>query len=166
MAAKTHSPEVKEQVRNLIEVDGKTPAEVSRELGVPKQTISDWARLEGWEVPEVIRRVRIQEQRLVRDPVLDSALKRLEALPKDLREAEYDEAMHQVACSVGVILKQLPHTELVAKADKVAKLVDMAQTILGRQDAKRSAGPALSFNILASRAAPPPMQLADAEEVN
>ena len=165
MAAKTHSPELKEQVRNLIETEGKTPAEVSRELGVPKQTISDWARLEGWEVPEVIRRVRIQEQKLVRDPVLDSALKRMETLTREQREAEYDEAMHQVACAVGIILKQLPHTELVTKADKVSKLVDMAQSYLGRDGDRRSTGPALSFNILSSRAAPPPLQLADAEEV-
>ena len=128
---------------------GQTPTEVARATGLSLATLSEWAKAEGWAVTEVIRQVRIQEQRINVDPALDMLVKRMEGLPKADREAEYDDAMHKLACSIPLVIRQLSHQEIVTKADKVARLVELSRSILGRGSAKHST-PMLSLSLLST----------------
>lgn len=143
-----HKEEVKAEAQRLMEA-GQTLTEVARATNLSKTTIADWAKAEGWQVTEVIRQVRIQEQRINVDPALDMLVKRMEGLAKPDREAEYDDAMHKLACSIPLVLRQLSHQDIVTKADKVAKLVEMSRSILDRGSAKRQA-PLLSLGILSA----------------
>jgi hypothetical protein len=111
--------------------------------------VQGWAKSRGWIVPEVIRQVRVQEQRLVVDPALDLLVKRMEGLPRAAREQDYDEAMHRLACSIPLVLRQLSAQDLVTKADKVAKLVEMSRNVLGRSE-KQRATPMLNLGVLLS----------------
>ena len=90
-----HKDEVKAEAQKLMEA-GQTLTEVARATGLPTTTLSEWAKAEGWQVTEVIRQVRIQEQRINVDPALDMLVKRMEGLPKADREAEYDDAMSEL----------------------------------------------------------------------
>lgn len=162
----SHDPKLKEEARRLMEEEGFTLTETARKVGVSKTVISDWATAGEWRRTEVIRQVRIQEQKLVTDPVLDAAIQRLDKMPRSQREAEYDEAMHRWATAVPILLKQIPHNELVTKADKVAKLIEVSRKVLGKDESK--ARPAmLSVGILSSAPIPSrisqPLELADAE---
>ena len=118
-------------------------------MGLEKEVIHGWAKDRKWVIPDVIRQVRVQEQKIVVDPVLDQMVKRMEGMPRSQREVEYDEAMHRFACSVPMILKQLSPQDIVTKADKVAKLVEMSRNVLNRNEAKRSA-PLISLGILSA----------------
>ena len=159
-----HTDEVRAEAQRLMEA-GQTLTEVARATGINITTLSEWAKAGGWQVTEVIRQVRIQEQRINVDPALDMLVKRMEGLPKADREAEYDDAMHKLACSIPLVIRQLSHQDIVTKADKVAKLVEMSRSILDRgQSAKRQA-PLLSLGILSAGQLPDRMvqtlQLAD-----
>ena len=158
-----HKEEVKAEAQRLME-SGQTLTEVARATGLSKTTISDWAKAEGWQVTEVIRQVRIQEQRISVDPALDMLVKRMEGLTKAEREAEYDDAMHKLACSVPLVIRQLSHQDIVTKADKVAKLVEMSRTILDKAATKRPS-PVMSLGILSAGPLPqrmlPALQLGD-----
>lgn len=126
-----------------------TLAETSRHMGLAKEAIHGWAKDRKWVIPDVIRQVRVQEQRIVVDPALDQMVKRMEGMPRAQREVEYDEAMHRLACSVPMILRQLSPQDMVTKADKVAKLVEMSRSVLSRNEAKRTA-PLISLGILST----------------
>jgi predicted transcriptional regulator len=151
--ATRHPEEIKEKARQLLEDEGATLTEVARVLGVTASVVQGWAKSKGWRMPEVIRQVRIQEQKLVVDPALDMLIKRMEGLTKAEREQDYHESMHRLACSVPLILKQLPAHELVTKADKVAKLVEMSRNVLGVNE-QRKAAPMLSLGVLMSNQLP------------
>jgi predicted transcriptional regulator len=151
--ATRHPEEIKEKARQLLEDEGATLTEVARVLGVTASVVQGWAKSKGWRLPEVIRQVRIQEQKLVVDPALDMLIKRMEGLTKAEREQDYHELMHRLACSVPLILKQLSAHELVTKADKVAKLVEMSRNVLGVNE-QRKAAPMLSLGVLMSNQLP------------
>jgi hypothetical protein len=146
--------------------EGSTLTETAEACGVAIQVVSDWAESGGWKRPEVIRQVRIQEQRLKVDPMLTAAIQRLETMPRSQREADYDEKMHRIACSVPLILSQMSADELVTKADKVAKLVQLSREVLGR-GVKASRPPTISLNLLSNNPLPPrreeTLQVIDAE---
>ena len=147
--AAAHPKEVKEQARVMLEDEGCTLTETARRLNLAKEVVHGWAKDHKWIVPDVIRQVRVQEQRIVVDPALDMLLKRMEGLPRAAREAEYDESMHRLACAVPLMLRQLPATELITKADKVSKLVEMSRNVLGRNE-KTKATPMLNLGVLLS----------------
>jgi transposase-like protein/DNA-binding XRE family transcriptional regulator len=147
--AASHPEELKEQARQMLEEEGCTLTEVARRLGLTASVVQGWAKSRGWVVPEVIRQVRVQEQKMVVDPALDLLIKRMEGLPRASREADYDEAMHRLACSVPLMLRQMTAQELVTKADKVAKLVEMSRNVLGRSE-KQRASPMLNLGVLLS----------------
>lgn len=147
--AASHPKEVKEQARVMLEDEGCTLTETARRLGLAKEVVHGWAKDHKWIVPDVIRQVRVQEQRIKVDPALDMLIKRMEGLPRAAREAEYDESMHRLACAVPLMLRQLPATELITKADKVSKLVEMSRNVLGRSE-KAKAAPMLNLGVLLS----------------
>ena len=147
--AASHPEEVKEKARTMMEDEGCTLAETARRMGLAKEVIHGWAKDRKWVIPDVIRQVRVQEQRIVVDPALDQMVKRMEGMPRAQREVEYDEAMHRLACSVPMILRQLSPQDMVTKADKVAKLVEMSRNVLSRNEAKRTA-PLISLGILSA----------------
>lgn len=147
--AAAHPIEVREKARIMLEEEGNTITEAARRLGLAKEVVHGWAKDHKWIVPDVIRQVRVQEQRIVVDPALDMLLKRMEGLPRAAREAEYDESMHRLACAVPLMLRQLPATELITKADKVSKLVEMSRNVLGRSE-KAKAAPMLNLGVLLS----------------
>lgn len=162
----SHDPKLKEEARRLMEEEGFTLTETARRVGVSKTVISDWATAGEWRRTEVVRQVRIQEQKLVTDPVLDAAIKRLTTMPRGQREAEYDEAMHLWATSIPILLKQIPHNELVTKADKVSKLIEVSRKVLGKEEGK-SKPAMLSVGILSSSPIPSripePLEILDAQ---
>ena len=133
----------------MLEEEGCTLTEAARRLGLTASVVQGWAKSRGWVIPEVIRQVRVQEQKMVVDPALDLLVKRMEGLPRASREADYDEAMHRLACSVPLMLRQMTAQELVTKADKVAKLVEMSRNVLGRSE-KQRASPMLNLGVLLS----------------
>jgi transposase-like protein len=147
--AASHPEELKEQARQMLEEEGCTLTEAARRLGLTASVVQGWAKSRGWVIPEVIRQVRVQEQKMVVDPALDLLVKRMEGLPRASREADYDEAMHRLACSVPLMLRQMTAQELVTKADKVAKLVEMSRNVLGRSE-KQRASPMLNLGVLLS----------------
>lgn len=147
--AAAHPEEVKEQARVMLEEEGCTLTEAARRLGLTATVVQGWAKDRKWIVPEVIRQVRVQEQRIKVDPALDMLIKRMEGLPRAAREADYDEAMHRLACAVPLMLRQLPANELITKADKVSKLVEMSRNVLGRNE-KAKAAPMLNLGVLLS----------------
>lgn len=169
MAAKTHSPEVKEKVRHLLEVEAKTITEASKETGVPKQTISEWAKLEEWKLTEVVRQVRIQEHRIQIDPATEAAMQRIRALPKRIREEEAEEKRHTLGCCIIEMLSHLPPNELLKNADKVKKLVDAADVLTGRKEKGSTPAAAISIGVLSNKPLPQQvqdvMQIADAHVV-
>lgn len=152
----------------MMEDEGCTLTETARRLELAPQVVSDWAKSRGWIVPEVIRQVRVQEQKIKVDPDLDLLLKRMEGMPRNQRETEYDEAMHRLACSIPLIVSRLGAADLVVKADKVAKLVEMSRNVLGLNEMQKSR-PVISLGILSAHTLPDrraePLQLSDAEEV-
>ena len=151
--AASHPEELKEQARVMLEEEGCTLTETARRLGITATVVQGWAKSRGWIVPEVIRQVRVQEQKLVVDPALDMLIKRMEGLPRSAREADYEEAMHRLACSVPLILRQMTAQELVTKADKVSKLVEMSRNVLGKNE-KGKASPMISLGVLMSNRLP------------
>jgi hypothetical protein len=154
MAAR-HPQQVKEEAKRMLEEEGCTISETARRMGLTINVVSGWAKQGKWVVPEVVRQVRIQEQKIVVDPALDAVIKRMQGLTKTAREAEYDEAMHQLACSIPLILKQMSAQEIVSKADKVAKLVEVSRNILSKNDKQQSR---TSFNLGVLLSSPPPIQ--------
>jgi uncharacterized protein YjcR len=152
MAAR-HPEEVKEQARQMLEDEGCTLTETARRLGIAKEVVHGWAKDKKWVVPDVIRQVRVQEQKLVVDPALDMLIKRMEGLTKKDREMEYEEAMHRLACSVPLILRQMSAVDLVTKADKVAKLVEMSRNVLNKNDKTKSPS-MLNLGVLVSSQLP------------
>lgn len=165
--AASHPKHLKEKARLMLE-EGGTLTEVANACGVALQVVNDWSDAGGWKRPEVIRTVRVQEQRLKVDPLLTAAIQRLETMPRSQREADYDEKMHRLACSVPLILSQMSADELVTRADKVAKLVQLSRDILGKSE-KKGGGPLLSLNLLSNNPIPErrvePLQVVDAGEV-
>lgn len=145
--AASHPEEIKEKARAMMEDEGCTLAETARRMGIAKGIIHGWAKDRKWVIPDVIRQVRVQEQKIVVDPVLDQMVKRMEGMPRSQREVEYDEAMHRFACSVPMILRQLSPQDVVTKADKVAKLVEMSRNVLGRNEQKKGV-PTINLGIL------------------
>jgi len=135
----------------MLEEEGNTITEAARRLGLAKEVVHGWAKDHKWVIPDVIRQVRVQEQRIVVDPALDTLLKRMEGLPRAAREADYDEAMHRLACSVPLMLRQLSANELITKADKVSKLVEMSRNVLGKSEKQRGT-PMLNLGVLLSSA--------------
>lgn len=133
----------------MLEDEGNTITEAARRLGLAKEVVHGWARDHKWIVPDVIRQVRVQEQRIKVDPALDLLVKRMEGLPRAARELDYEEAMHRLACAVPLVLRQLSAADLVNKADKVAKLVEMSRNVLGRSE-KQRASPMLNIGVLLS----------------
>ena len=162
-----HSKQLKEKARLLME-EGNTLTETAEACGVALQVVSDWADSGGWKRPEVIRQVRIQEQRLKVDPMLTAAIQRLETMPRNQREADYDEKMHRIACSVPLILSQMSADELVTKADKVAKLVQLSREVLNKGE-RAGRAPLLSIGLLSNNPIPErraePLQVVDVENV-
>ena len=151
--AASHPEELKEQARVMLEDEGCTLTETARRLSLAKEVVHGWAKDRKWIVPDVIRQVRVQEQKLVVDPALDLLIKRMEGLPRSAREADYEEAMHRLACSVPLVLRQLSAQELVTKADKVSKLVEMSRNVLGKNE-KGKASPMISLGVLMSNRLP------------
>jgi transcriptional regulator with XRE-family HTH domain len=145
----SHPEELKEKARIMLEEEGCTLTEAARRLGLTATVVQGWAKDRKWVVPEVIRQVRVQEQRIKVDPALDTLIKRMEGLPRAAREQDYDESMHRLACAVPLMLRQLPANELITKADKVAKLVEMSRNVLGRNEKQRAA-PMLNLGVLLS----------------
>lgn len=145
--AASHPEEVKEKARAMMEDEGCTLAETARRMNIAKEVIHGWSKAHKWIIPDVIRQVRVQEQKLVVDPVLDQMVKRMEGMPRSQREVEYDEAMHRLACSIPMILKQLSPQDIVTKADKVAKLVEMSRNVLNRNEQKKGV-PTINLGIL------------------
>lgn len=131
----------------MMEDEGCTLAETARRMNIAKEVIHGWSKAHKWIIPDVIRQVRVQEQKLVVDPVLDQMVKRMEGMPRSQREVEYDEAMHRLACSIPMILKQLSPQDIVTKADKVAKLVEMSRNVLNRNEQKKGV-PTINLGIL------------------
>lgn len=151
--AASHPEELKEQARQMLEDEGCTLTETARRLNLAKEVVHGWAKDRKWIVPDVIRQVRVQEQKLVVDPALDMLIKRMEGLPRSAREADYEEAMHRLACSVPLILRQMTAQDLVTKADKVSKLVEMSRNVLGKNE-KTKASPMISLGVLMSNRLP------------
>jgi hypothetical protein len=151
--AASHPEELKEQARVMLEDEGCTLTETARRLSLAKEVVHGWAKDRKWIVPDVIRQVRVQEQKLVVDPALDLLIKRMEGLPRSAREADYEEAMHRLACSVPLVLRQLSAQDLVTKADKVSKLVEMSRNVLGKNE-KGKASPMISLGVLMSNRLP------------
>lgn len=151
--AASHPEELKEQARAMLEDEGCTLTETARRLNLAKEVVHGWAKDRKWIVPDVIRQVRVQEQRLVVDPALDMLIKRMEGLPRSAREADYEEAMHRLACSVPLILRQMTAQDLVTKADKVSKLVEMSRNVLNKNE-KTKASPMISLGVLMSNRLP------------
>lgn len=151
--AASHDPALKENARRLMEEEGFTLTETARKVGVAKQVVHDWATAGEWRRTEVVRQVRVQQEKVITDPALDAVLQRLASLPRSQRERVYDEEAHQFACSIPLIVKQMPRNEVVAKADKVAKLFDLSRSVLGRDGAAQRL-PTLSLGILSANRLP------------
>lgn len=156
-----HPTETKEAARALVE-SGRSFSEVSEEMGLPKQTLSTWAKSEKWSIPEQDRTSRVRTSISM---TLDAVAQRLSGLPKAVREAEYDEKMHQIACSIPEIIAQMAPDEVLAKADKVAKLVAMSRDVLNRTESARPPAPSISVGLLTGSTLPTRIQLVDSQVV-
>lgn len=150
-----------ERARQLYEEEGKTLTETCEILQIPKETVSAWKEKEEWRPTEVKRRILVTNQRVLLDPSVDSAIKALSQSPKDQRVADYDEQMHIIACSVPLILQHLSPTEMVQRADKVARLVEMSRKVLGLDAPQQGKGP-LSLHLHANL----PSRMVDSETMD
>lgn len=121
-------------------LEGKSMAQVAQLVGVAPQTISRWAGLEKW----VDSLVDISP---AKNGTLEVAISALSSSSKATREADYDDKMHRIACSIPSILSQLPQSELLTKADKVLSLVRLSREILGKDKGKGNR-PMISLGIL------------------
>lgn len=169
MSRRGHPIELIERARVLIEEEGKTITETAEAVGLTKTVVHSWAKKFNWQLTEVVRRVHVKEQQVIFDPRLESALKRLESATKAEREADFDQKLHVLACSVPLIVQSLGPQELLTKADKVVRLIDCARSILGKDGSKARARSPLSIQLFSSpRQTEKPAQvleLPDSEEL-
>jgi hypothetical protein len=150
------SVETRQQCRELREAQGLEFQQIEEITGVPCGTVSTWAKRENWGVPRVIKHI-ISKRMTVKSntPSLQAALSALYKASYEDKEKAFDEHLHDIACAVPFIIKQMPVDEWVTKADKIAKLVQMAREVLGKGE-KREARSPVSISILAAN--PPPVR--------
>ena len=164
-----HPVELVERARILMEEDGKTLTETAETLGLATTVVHSWAKKFNWKKTEVLRRVHIKEQHIILNPTLESALRRLRSATKAEREAEFDEELHILACSIPLIVRSLEPHDVLSKADKVVRLVDCARSILGRDGSKMQPRSPLSIQLFSTaRQTEKPaqvLQLPDSEEL-
>lgn len=133
-------PETKAEAKRLFEA-GCTSYLVAKRCGLNYKTVENWARTEAWE------------QTIV-EPLpaahLDGAMAAMSGM---LTEAAYDEQLRKVALSVPFLISRLSVADVVAKADKVAKLIEMSREVLGKVDKGRG-NPVISVGILSAGGLP------------
>jgi transposase-like protein len=132
--------EVKAEAKRLYE-SGLPGYTVAKRLGVNYETLRKWTRVEGW--------VQTLSEPVPQATGLDSVLA---ALSGGITEDTYDERLRQIALSVPFILGRLDVSDLVAKADKVCKLIDMSREVLGKSEKSRNT--AISVGILSAGGLP------------
>ena len=138
MARVVIPPAVKAEAQRMFE-SGIPAYTVAKRLGVNYKTVDNWARQESWV--QTLAPV-------LANGSLESAILSLAPLTEDA----YDERLRKVALSVPFLISRLEVAELVAKADKVAKLVQMSREILGKVDKSRN--PVISVGILSAGGLP------------
>jgi len=134
--------EVKAEARRLYEA-GLPGYTVAKRLGIHYETLRKWTRAEDWVKTLV-------DPNPVGTGNIEGAIA---ALGGSLTEAAYDERLRQIALAVPFILGRLDASDLVARADKVAKLVELSRVILGRIDNGRGQ-PVISVGILSAGGLP------------
>jgi transcriptional regulator with XRE-family HTH domain len=140
--------DLKERAREMREIQGLSIAEIAGQLGIKVATVDKWARRDNWAVPRTVRHLVVNRQTIKQNlPTLEAALQTLYKQDKATKEKAFDEHLHDIACAVPYIIKQMPADEWVTKADKVVKLVAMAREILGKQD-KKEQRPLVNIGIL------------------
>jgi transcriptional regulator with XRE-family HTH domain len=139
-----------EIARIYLENDGLSFPEVADKLGVNADTVRRWAKSEGIVPASVNRRVIVKRITVkANTPALQATLDQLFTKTKGDKEAIFDEHLHDVACAIPLLIKQLPAEEWFTKAEKIAKLVGMAREILGKNGTvQNSTRPPVSISIL------------------
>jgi transcriptional regulator with XRE-family HTH domain len=170
----TVSPEdQRKRARELREVEGKQFSEIADTLGLIEGTVREWAKRENWSSPRIIKHILSERVVVKRNtPTLEAALSSLYSRTKVEKEQAFDEHLHDIACAVPYIVKQMPVDEWITKADKISKLVTMAREILGRTGEQKASRPLVSIGVLSASVGHPKVtsaevielqQLADAE---
>lgn len=122
---------------------------IAAQLLVPASTIRSWAMKHGWgpfgDLPRADAPL---------NPTLESVLVLFEQKAKQSKESAYNEKLADFAYAVPFFLCQLNVREVIDKADKVARLVELSRKILGKDEPK-SGRSAFSVNFLAGGAMPP-----------
>jgi hypothetical protein len=88
-------------------------------------------------------------------PTLEAVLVLFEKKARQSNEDAYDEALRNIAYAVPFFIRRLNVLEIIEKADKVARLVDLSRKILGRDEPRNGRNSTFSVNFLAGGAIPP-----------
>lgn len=157
------SVETRQKCRELREAQGLEFEDIAEKMGVDIKTLMNWSKREAWSVPKIIRHVISQRVTVKSNtPSLQAALSSLYKASYDEKEKAFDEHLHDIACAVPFIIKQMPVDEWVTKADKIAKLVQMAREVLGKGEKRETRSP-VSISILSAN--PPPIRQLQQEVV-
>lgn len=146
--AKEYPPEVVAEAKRRYEA-GSPAFIVSRAMGLPESTIKGWARKFEWANPA--------------DQAITGACNTIEgalAVCQSLTEADYDQRLRRLALGIPSIIGQLSPLDLVGKADKVCRLIEVSREILGKVDKSRG-NPVISVGILSAGGLPRRVQRVD-----
>jgi len=158
--------ELRDRAKEMREVEGKELTEIAEVLGIKEVTVRGWARKGNWSVPKIVRHVLAERIVVKRNtPTLEAALSSLYSRTKAEKEKAFDEHLHDIACAVPYIVKQMPVDEWVTKADKIAKLVTMAREILGRTGEQKASRPLVSIGVLSASVGHPKVTSAEVVEL-
>jgi hypothetical protein len=149
------SEALKEECRELREIQGLDFKVIAERTGVAYATLQTWAKRHNWNVPRIINHVLSRKITVkANTPSVQSALNAFYKQDTQAKEKGFDEHLHDIACAVPLIIKQMPVDEWVSKADKISKLVQMAREVLGKTGEKREQRPPVSISILSANCPP------------
>jgi transcriptional regulator with XRE-family HTH domain len=146
---------IREKAREMREVEGLEFAEIAERLGVTTENVAKWGKRDKWSAPRIIRHIVAHTTKVKANlPSTQAALSQLFKQDKVTKEKAFDEHLHDIACAVPLVVKQLTVDDWVNKADKIARLVTMAREILGRTGGDKEQRPLVSIGVLSSSCQP------------
>jgi hypothetical protein len=148
---------LREKGKQMREVEGLELDDIAGKLGVKPALIATWAKRDKWQPPKIVRHIVSHSVRVKSNtPSTQAALAQLYKQDKATKEKAFDEHLHDIACAVPLVIKQLTVDDWVTKADKIARLVTMAREILGRtgDNGGKDQRPLVSIGVLSANCQP------------
>lgn len=123
---------------------------VAKKLGIRRARVAAWSEAYDWSFCDT--------------PLSTNSTEKLLATLGKLTEADYDQQLRDLALSIPILVKRLPADDFVRQAEKVCKLIDMSQEILGKK-ASNKGRPMISVGILSAGRLPQRVELIDNQQV-